>query len=137
MVKSDFFKMLVILIIVLPIIGCAGRISDDTIKSQVTNYLSSLHAAGFLGGDIPFSKFFDLVNVTVEDKMVKGKECIAICNITTSVKIDYDAGSAVDIRFRSIIGEGCGEIGEIKSKDVKFVFEKFEKGWKIKEHISE
>lgn len=132
--RISFLKAIAIMMMVFCTFKCNSDIRDEDIKSQVTDYLTTLQLPGF-ARNIPFSEFFELTNIVVNDRLIKGKECVVICNVNVKVKKNYDRNSLVAARYGFVAGPGSGTIGEIRSNNIKFMFEKYEKGWRIKEHM--
>jgi hypothetical protein len=132
--KGFLYKTTISLIVISFLIGCSKGISDDTITQQVINYLQNDVRLGFMS-NVSFSKFFKIENVIVKDKLIKDNECIAICGISVKIKKLYAENSAVTKAYSFIVGDGRGSLGESKANDVKFLFEKYEKGWKIRSNV--
>ena len=115
------------------ITGCGAKISDSTIQAQVSDYISSLQSVVYVYPPIKiaFSEYFIIQDVEVKDKMIKDKQCVAICSVTVKVKQEFVGDSAIVGEWNWVVGDGAGVVGRTKTKDVKFVFERYEKGWKI------
>jgi hypothetical protein len=113
--------------------GCGSKISDSTIQAQVSDYISSLQSVvyAFPPIKIAFSEYFVVQKVEVKDKMIKDKKCVAICHITVKVKRAFVGDSAIVGEWNWLIGDGTGVVGKTRSKDVKFIFDKYDNGWRI------
>jgi hypothetical protein len=117
--------MPVTFIFVLLLTSCAASSStpsDSDIAAQVTNLMKN---------DKTFSEFIEVVNVTVKDKLIKDKEMKAICNVAVRIKKEFVSDSGIAILYGRIIGQGAGAVGQTRSHDVRFRFEKYESGWRI------
>lgn len=135
--KTEFYKGIKFIIIlfligsllVVPKIGYTQNISDNTIKEQVTSYFKNAEGRKWSGRDIAFSEIFDVVSIEVVDKIVEEKTSTAICSITVRVKKDYLNG--VEGAFEHFLGRRHGKVGETKTFNGKFIFKKYEKGWRL------
>jgi len=109
------------------ITGCSTQVSDSDISNQVHNALNT-----FGCGPTSFTKEFDIVSISVKDKMVKDKNLTAIFNITVRAKRSYkETGGGCWGRF---FKEGSSiNQGETKTLEGEFKFNKFDKGWRIVE----
>ena len=134
MTKLFLHKAVISLFIVSLILGCSKGISDDTVNSQAINYLKNDVRSGFMS-NVSFSKWFEIENIAVKDKLIKDKECIAICNLSVKIKKNYAGSSGVTMGYGFIVGNGPGSAGQVRTADVKFLFEKYENGWKIKSNV--
>lgn len=134
MIKGFLYKTTISLIVISLLIGCSKDISDDTITRQVIDYLQNDSRSVFVS-NVSFSRFFEIENVIVKDKLIKDRECIATCGISVKIKKLYAENSAVTMAYGFIVGNGRGSSGESKANDVKFLFEKYAKGWKIKSNV--
>lgn len=131
LVKSRIALSSVTLIIALLFAGCTSGVSDSDIAAQVTSYLKNDIRDGIMSR-VAFSKFFEVTNVSVKDKLIKEKEMTVICNVTISVTKKYHGNSGVTMAYDFVVGDGPGTAGQTKASDVKFMFEKYESGWQIK-----
>jgi hypothetical protein len=111
--------------------SCSPKISDSDISEQVSSYLKQDERDGGFS-QVAFSQFFEIQKVVVKDKLIKEKECVTICNITMKVIRPYQGGSGVNMAYSFLVGDGPGSAGDVRAIDVKFLFEKFESGWRIK-----
>jgi len=114
-----------------------NSISDDVIKVQVNDYLKTLEfpmQPAFLGRNSSFTEHFEVLNIDVKDKMLKEKECTVICKITFKAKEDWSHEGAYGL-FKHIVGAGSIRAGESKTNEAKFLFDKFDKGWKIRGYV--
>jgi len=135
--QKVIFKSLVV-VMMMALIGCSGSISDATIKTQVTDYLKSLRVMGFMT-ELPYDRIFEVSNIVVKDKLIKEKEnaYVVICAVTSKCKMDIETRSIGHVAFEWLIGDTGGKAGELKTHDVKFLFEKYENGWKLKGRINQ
>ena len=134
MTKEFLYKTTISLTLISLLIACSKGISDDTITKQVIEYLENDVRSGFMS-NVSFSKYFEIENVIVKDKLIKDNEFIASCGISVKIKKLYAEKSAVTMAYGFIVGDGRGSPGESKANDVNFLFEKYEKGWKIKSNV--
>ncbi len=134
MKKRIIFSFVMSLFLIFISFGCSKSISDETVTSQVVDYLRNDTRPGFMS-DVSFSKWFKIENIAVKDKLIKDKECIVMCNISVKIKDKYAGNSGVTAGYGFIVGHGQGVVGNVRTTDVKFLFEKYEKGWKIKSDI--
>ena len=119
-------------------LGCGKKIEDSSIAVQVKEYLLSTPTCYRGKGSewkppYPFSDFFELVDVVVQDKLIEGRTCIAACSITVRITRSYDADGPTAHYVRWLTGGGAGIVGKNKTNNVDFIFERFDKNWKIKE----
>jgi len=85
--------------------------------------------------DVSFSEWFEIERVVVNDKLLKDKECVANCTTTVRIKKQYARGCGVTMAYNFIVGYGPGFPDRSRSANVKFLFEKYEKGWKISSNM--
>lgn len=116
-------------------ISCSITLSDDNAKAQVTEYIKTLQAGTGWGGVVSYSEPFELTNVVVKDKLIKDKESIVLCEITSKCKVNWDADAIGLNGFKWLIGGNGCKVGKLIVSDFKFLFEKYEKGWKLKGYV--
>jgi hypothetical protein len=117
------------------LIGCGGSSapSDEELKKKVSEYLSNYKRLAW-GSTLPFSMLFEIENISVDDKLITGKTCKAIFDISVKVKTEYISKSSVPTEsgYAFLVGDAVGaKVGEIKSSQVIFILNEYDNGWKI------
>jgi hypothetical protein len=110
---------------------CAPRIEDQVIEEQVRESITQLTQNLGFGGPVKFTDFFSVDKVSVVDKKVEGKKCVAVCAVTVGVKESYAADSLIGMAFSGLLGNSSGKEGETKIVNMRFVFELYEGGWRL------
>jgi hypothetical protein len=114
-------------LILVPTFGCSASIAtipDDLIRDQVRTCLNSKPSPGG-GTGYSFAEVFEIVDVSVRDRMVKDKEAKALVSLKVRTRKDYYG------IWSEIVGVSNGTTGQVITHDVKADFEKFDKGWRI------
>ncbi len=135
----DQFTIRILLVVfTLGIAGCSGSLSidNDTITSQITDYLNNDSRDGFMS-HVRFAEWFYIEDITVIDKLIKDqdKECTALVAITVSINKPFSRGSGVTDAYGFIIGNIAGQSGQVVTGEAKFLFEKYESGWRIARNL--
>jgi hypothetical protein len=94
-----------LIVFTIGIAGCSDSISidNDTISSQITDYLNNDTREGFMS-NVSFAECFNIENITVKDKLVEDKKCTALVEITVSTKKSFAKSSGVTMAYDFIVG---------------------------------
>lgn len=133
MISRNIFPMLPVILVIVLVLGCGKSISDEEIKAQVTDWVLNYTNGRLSDLFAPsrFGDYFDIKDVTIKDKFVTKTECIALCAVTYQAKHSWVAHSGLTISLGFIIGDGPGRAGEVRTWEMKFLFRKYEKGWRL------
>ncbi len=129
-------KITVLIFILSFLIGCSKGISNDAIISQVRDYLDNQ----VTGSGKRFSELFEIKNIVVKDKMVEGKKFTVICMVTVKSKVNIDPYVSTywtSELYASIFNKDFPVADNIETNIARFLFEKYESGWRIRNHIKE
>ena len=120
-------------LIILSACGPSGpsRIDRDDARQQILRELPR-HEVHFGGYGGTFSKYYDLREVLITDRSCEGNRCTVVATIEATAKEDYAAETVSEVMVGPFVGRGGARIGDKrKAEGVKFVFVKYDRGWRI------
>jgi hypothetical protein len=117
-------------------------LSESNVALQVKQYLNRLEMPGLIGGSLRFRDYLSISQCKVVDKMKEGNRATVICDLRFLIKTVFVAGSWPELSLQTYVGklqfptrdsynQQRTTIGQKHDCQMKFLFERYDKGWKL------